>query len=96
MVIIIRALKSRNYKHVYEDIKAVVEASHGNIVKVILETVLLNDEEKIVGAFLSAEEGVAFVKTCTGFCAYCKAIKEGSCARECREGEEDLCRNQEL
>jgi len=67
MVINIGALKSRNYKHVYEDIKAVVGASDGNIVKVILETALLSDQEKIAGAFLSAEAGAAFVKTCTGF-----------------------------
>jgi deoxyribose-phosphate aldolase len=67
MVINIGALKSRNYKHIYEDIRAVVDASEGQIVKVILETALLSNEEKIAGAFLSAEAGAAFVKTCTGF-----------------------------
>jgi deoxyribose-phosphate aldolase len=67
MVINIGALKTRNYEHIYQDIRAVVDASAGNIVKVILETALLSDEEKIIGAFISAEAGAAFVKTCTGF-----------------------------
>ena len=67
MVINLGALKSRNYEHVYQDIRAVVDASEGNIVKVILETAFLSDEEKIAGAFISAEAGAAFVKTCTGF-----------------------------
>lgn len=67
MVINIGALKSSDYSRVYDDVKAVVDASAGNIVKVILETVLLSDDEKIAGAFISAEAGASFVKTCTGF-----------------------------
>ncbi|KAJ7593913.1 hypothetical protein C8J56DRAFT_1001987 [Mycena floridula] len=67
MVINIGALKAKNYCLVYDDIAAVVSASRPAIVKVIIETVFLNDEQKIAGSYLAAEAGVAFVKTCTGF-----------------------------
>ncbi|KAF5379492.1 hypothetical protein D9615_006611 [Tricholomella constricta] len=67
MVINIGALKSGDYALVHEDIRSVVDASAGNAVKVILETVLLSDEEKIAASFVAAEAGAAFVKTCTGF-----------------------------
>ncbi|KAF9461147.1 hypothetical protein BDZ94DRAFT_1310871 [Collybia nuda] len=67
MVISIGALKTGEYSRVYDDIRAVVDASAGNLVKVILETVFLSDEEKVAAAFISAEAGAAFVKTCTGF-----------------------------
>ncbi|KAJ7625780.1 hypothetical protein FB45DRAFT_991436 [Roridomyces roridus] len=67
MVINIGALKSGDYTLVQSDIRAVVEAAAGTPVKVILETVFLNDEEKIAGSFMAAEAGAAFVKTCTGF-----------------------------
>ncbi|KAF5379495.1 hypothetical protein D9615_006617 [Tricholomella constricta] len=52
---------------VHEDIRSVVDASAGNAVKVILETVLLSDEEKIAASFIAVEAGAAFVKTCIGF-----------------------------
>ncbi|MBK9293759.1 MAG: deoxyribose-phosphate aldolase [Oligoflexia bacterium] len=66
-VINIGALKSRNYREVYVDIRAVVEAA-GNIpVKVILETSQLNEEEKIIACTLSKAAAAAFVKTSTGF-----------------------------
>jgi len=67
MVINIGALKSKDYKLVYEDIKAVVEASAPHKVKVILETSNLNDEEKVIGCTLGKTAGAAFVKTSTGF-----------------------------
>jgi deoxyribose-phosphate aldolase len=67
MVINIGALKSKDYKLVYEDIKAVVEASAPHKVKVILETSSLNDEEKVIGCTLAKTAGAAFVKTSTGF-----------------------------
>ncbi len=67
MVINIGALRSKDYKLVYEDIKAVVEASVPHKVKVILETSNLNDDEKIVACALSKTAGAAFVKTSTGF-----------------------------
>lgn len=68
MVINIGALKSKNYEAVREDIKAVVEAAKGKaLVKVIIETCLLNDEEKVKGCEISKEVGADFVKTSTGF-----------------------------
>ena len=67
MVINIGALKSKDYKTVFEDIKAVVEASKPHKVKVIIETAKLDDEEKITACALSKTAGAAFVKTSTGF-----------------------------
>jgi len=67
MVINIGALKSKNYSLVEDDIRKVVEASQGRIVKVILETALLNDEEKIMACTISKSAGAHFVKTSTGF-----------------------------
>ena len=67
MVINIGALKSKDYKLVYEDIKTVVEASKPYKVKVIIETAQLNQDEKIIACALSKTAGAAFVKTSTGF-----------------------------
>ncbi|MEI8131513.1 MAG: deoxyribose-phosphate aldolase [Leptolinea sp.] len=69
MVINIGALKTGNHKLVEDDIKAVVNAAHPHkvIVKVIFETCLLTDEEKIKACQLSKEAGADFVKTSTGF-----------------------------
>jgi len=63
----IGAMKSRDYKLVCDDIKAVVDAVRGIPVKVILETSQLNTEEKIMGCALAKAAGAAFVKTSTGF-----------------------------
>ena len=67
MVINIGAMKDERFDFVREDIKAVVEASKPAIVKVIIETCLLTDEEKVKACELSVEAGAAFVKTSTGF-----------------------------
>lgn len=67
MVINIGALKDRNVILVEEDIRKVVEASGSALVKVILETCLLTDEEKVVACELSVKAGADFVKTSTGF-----------------------------
>jgi deoxyribose-phosphate aldolase len=67
MVINIGALKSKDYKKVYEDIKAVVEVSKPHKVKVIIETAQLNDQEKVIACALSKTAEAAFVKTSTGF-----------------------------
>ncbi len=67
MVINIGALKSRDYKTVVDDIKAVVDASRPYPVKVILETSELDTEQKIIACALSKAGGAAFVKTSTGF-----------------------------
>ena len=67
MVVNIGALKSRDHKLVFEDIKAVVEASRPVGVKVILETSKLTHDEKVSVCSLSVAAGAAFVKTSTGF-----------------------------
>lgn len=67
MVINVGAVKDKNWDFVKEDIKAVVDASKPAIVKVIIETCLLTDEEKVTVCQLSEEAGAAFVKTSTGF-----------------------------
>ena len=51
----------------YEDIKAVVDAANGTLVKVIIETCLLTDEEKVKACEMSVKAGAHFVKTSTGF-----------------------------
>lgn len=67
MVINLSALKDKNYALATSDIRAVVTAAQGKIVKVILETCLLTNEEKIVACKCSKEAGAHFVKTSTGF-----------------------------
>ena len=68
MVINIGALKDKKYDVVKEDIKAVVNEAKGKaLVKVIIETCLLTDEEKIKACEISKEAGTDFVKTSTGF-----------------------------
>ena len=67
MVINISALKDKDYSFVEEDIRAVVEASGDALVKVIIETCLLTDEEKVKACELSVNAGADFVKTSTGF-----------------------------
>jgi deoxyribose-phosphate aldolase len=67
MVINIGALKSLDYLQVEEDIRDVVLAAEGLVVKVIIETSLLTDEEKVVACQLSEKAGASFVKTSTGF-----------------------------
>lgn len=67
MVINVSALKDGDDKYVEDDIRAVVEASGDAIVKVIIETCLLTDEEKVRACELSVKAGAAFVKTSTGF-----------------------------
>ena len=69
MVINVGRLKDRAYSAVYEDIAGVVNAAHANnvLVKVILETILLNDNEKVAGCLIAKAAGADFVKTSTGF-----------------------------
>jgi deoxyribose-phosphate aldolase len=67
MVINIGALKSGNDAMVYDDIKAVREATRGKVLKVILETSLLSNEEKVRACAMSKKAGADFVKTSTGF-----------------------------
>ncbi len=68
MVINIGALKDGRYGYVLNDIKALVDVARGKaIVKVIIETALLSDDEKIKVCELAKEAGAQFVKTSTGF-----------------------------
>ncbi|MGG0238394.1 deoxyribose-phosphate aldolase [Bacillus rhizoplanae] len=68
MVINIGALKDKNDELVERDVRAVVEAAKGKaLVKVIIETCLLTEEEKVRACELSVKAGVDFVKTSTGF-----------------------------
>ncbi len=62
-------LRGGNVDAVREDIRAVVAAAHGRgaIVKVILETSLLNDDQKIAACLAAKDAGADFVKTSTGF-----------------------------
>ena len=68
MVINIAKLKDKEYDYVKNDIKAVVEAAKGKaLTKVIIETCLLTDEEKVKACELAKEAGADFDKTSTGF-----------------------------
>jgi deoxyribose-phosphate aldolase len=67
MVINLGALKSQDFDYVKDDIKAVVAAANNRIVKVIIETGLLTDEQKTQACVLASDAGADFVKTCTGF-----------------------------
>ncbi len=68
MVINVAALKNKAYEVVLNDIKAVRKAiNHPKVLKVIIETCLLSDDEKIKACQLSVEAGADYVKTSTGF-----------------------------
>lgn len=69
MVMNIGALKAGDNQIVATDIHAVAEAAHsaGALLKVIIETALLTDEEKVVACLLAKEAGADYVKTSTGF-----------------------------
>ena len=69
MVINIGALKSGDYDLVRTDIEKVVDSAHegGAIVKVILETAKLTDEEKVIASGIAKEAKADYVKTSTGF-----------------------------
>ena len=67
MVMNVGELKSKNYDLVRNDIAEVVNAAKPYAVKVILETCLLTDEEKVKAALIAKDAGAKFVKTSTGF-----------------------------
>ena len=67
MVINIGRLKAKDYEYVLKDIKACKNEIKDGILKVIIETCLLTDEEKIKACELAKEAGADFVKTSTGF-----------------------------
>lgn len=69
MVINVGKLKDKDYLFVLDDLKAIADLSkkHLCVSKVILETCLLSDEEKVITCLLAKEAGLNFVKTSTGF-----------------------------
>ncbi len=67
MVINIGALKSGNLQALEDDIRAVVQAANGTLVKVIIECCYLTDEEKVAACKACAAAGADYVKTSTGF-----------------------------
>lgn len=67
MVINLGLAKAHDWEGVEEDIRVVVTASKPAIVKVIIETCLLSDEEKVKACEAAEKAGAAFVKTSTGF-----------------------------
>ncbi len=67
MVINIGKVKDKDYAFVLQEIKAVKEACKGKLLKVIIETCLLTDEEKIEMCRVVSESGADYIKTSTGF-----------------------------
>jgi deoxyribose-phosphate aldolase len=67
MVAAVGHLRDRNWVYVEQDIGAVVEAAAGRVVKVILETAVLEPLQIVMGALLAKRAGAGFVKTSTGF-----------------------------
>ncbi len=67
MVINIGMLKAGNYDYVLKEIKEIKDACQGRILKVIIETCLLTEEEKVKMCELVTKSGADFIKTSTGF-----------------------------
>ena len=67
MVINIGELRAKNYTFVLEDIKAVKKACGNTLLKVIVETCLLTEEEKVKMCEIVTESGAEYIKTSTGF-----------------------------
>jgi deoxyribose-phosphate aldolase len=67
MVINISAAKNHDWDYVYNDIKACVEKASGTLLKVIIETCLLTDEEKVEACKAAVKAQADYVKTSTGF-----------------------------
>lgn len=83
MIIPVGVLKDKDYIAVENDIRAVVEAAKSKaLTKVIIETCLLTDEEKIMACKLSKSAGADFVKTSTGFSTAGATVKDIRLMRE--------------
>jgi deoxyribose-phosphate aldolase len=82
LVLNIARLKAGDDKYVLREIIDVVEAADERTVKVILETCLLTDEEKVRACHLVVESGAHFVKTSTGFCTGGATIADVKLMRE--------------
>lgn len=87
MVINIGRLKDKDYDYVYSDIAAVVDAVKDRaIVKVIIETALLHDDEKVKAVELSVKAGAHFIKTSTGFSTSGASIEDVSLMKRISDG----------
>ena len=86
MVINIGALKDKNYDLVRDDVKAVVEAANGTLVKVILETCLLTEDEIKKACELCVEAKADYVKTSTGFSTRGATIEDVRIMKEAVHG----------
>lgn len=86
MVMNIGALKDKNYDLVRDDVKAVVEAANGTLVKVILETCLLTEDEIKKACELCVEAKADYVKTSTGFSTRGAAIEDVRIMKEAVHG----------
>ncbi len=82
MVINIGALKSGDYALVEHDIRSVVRAAGRRVVKVIIETCLLTDEEKVKACTIAMHAGANFVKTSTGFSKGGATVKDVALMRK--------------
>lgn len=67
MVINVGALKNKRYQEIEDEIRAIHEACGGKILKVIIETCLLTEEEKIKMCEIVTNAGAEYIKTSTGF-----------------------------
>ena len=86
MVMHIGALKDKNYDLVRDDVKAVVEAANGTLVKVILETCLLTEDEIKKACELCVEAKADYVKTSTGFSTRGATIEDVRIMKEAVHG----------
>ena len=82
MVINIAALKNKDYDYVKEEIEEIRDAIDGKILKVIIETCLLTDEEIVKMTEICNETFVNFIKTSTGFSEYGARVKDVELIRD--------------
>ena len=90
MVMNIGALKDKNYDLVRDDVKAVVEAANGTLVKVILETCLLTEDEIKKACELCVEAKADYVKTSTGFSTRGATIEDVRIMKEAVHGKANV------
>ena len=76
MVINISALKNKDYKYIKEEIEEIRDAIDGKVLKVIIETCLLTEEEIIKMTQICNETFVNFIKTSTGFGTYGARVED--------------------
>ena len=76
MVINISALKNKDYKYIKEEIEEIRDAIDGKVLKVIIETCLLTEEEIVKMTQICNETFVNFIKTSTGFGVYGARVED--------------------